>query len=41
MMGTPDGRIPGLYLLAARDIIEKLNQFDQLYMTVSFYEIYG
>jgi hypothetical protein len=41
MMGTPDGNIPGLYLLAAKDIIAKLAQFSELYLTVSFYEIYG
>ena len=39
-MGPSDGSIPGLYLLAAHDIIECLNQYQDLELHVSFYEIY-
>ena len=41
MMGTPDGRIPGLYLLAAYQIVEKLKNYPELYLTCGFFEIYG
>jgi len=41
MMGTPDGKIPGMYLLAAKDIIETMHQYPELDLIVSFYEIYG
>ena len=40
MMGTQDGSNPGLYLLAAYDMIELLNQFEDLVLHLSFYEIY-
>ena len=40
MMGPTDGSIPGLYLLAACDIIELLQSFQELELCVSFYEIY-
>ena len=40
MMGNNDGSVPGLYLLAACDIIENLQQFPDYYLQVSFYEIY-
>lgn len=39
-MGTSDGRVPGLYLLAAYDVIDLLNQYDDLELYLSFYEIY-
>lgn len=44
MMGSQESinpSNPGLYLLAARDIITKLQNFPELKLTVSFYEIYG
>ena len=40
MMGTPDGSIPGLYLLATYDVVELLNQYEDLELYLSFYEIY-
>jgi len=40
MMGPSDGSIPGLYLLAAFDVIALLDQFEDLELYVSFYEIY-
>ena len=40
MMGPSDGPIPGLYLLAAFDVIELLNQYEDLELYLSFYEIY-
>jgi len=40
MMGTSDGSVPGLYLLAAYDIIQLLNQYEDLELNLSFYEIY-
>lgn len=40
MMGTPDGSVPGLYLLASYDIMNYLTQFPDLVVVVSFYEIY-
>lgn len=40
MMGPSDGSIPGLYLLASFDIIALLDQFEDLELQVSFYEIY-
>lgn len=39
-MGTTDGKNPGQYLLAANDIIQMLQNYPELYLTVSFYEIY-
>ena len=39
-MGTSDGRVPGLYLLAAYDIIQYLNMYTDLELYISFYEIY-
>lgn len=40
MMGTQDGEVPGLFLLASYDIINYLQQFPDLVLVVSFYEIY-
>ena len=40
MMGTTDGSVPGLYLLASFDVIELLNQYEDLELYLSFYEIY-
>lgn len=40
MMGIMDGSVPGLYLLAAYDIIALLQQFPDLELLTSFYEIY-
>jgi kinesin family protein 2/24 len=40
MMGTPDGTVPGIYLLASFDIIDMLNQYTDLELCLSFYEIY-
>ena len=40
MMGTPDGSVPGLYLLAADDVIRFLNMYTDLELYISFYEIY-
>jgi len=40
MMGTADGRVPGLYLLASYDVIDLLNQYADLELYISFYEIY-
>jgi kinesin family protein 2/24 len=40
MMGPGDGSVPGLYLLAAYDIITMLQSYPELYLSVSFYEIY-
>lgn len=39
-MGVSDGSVPGLYLLAAYDIINLLNSYPDLFLQVSFYEIY-
>ena len=40
MMGLNDGSVPGLYLLAAHDIINLLNSYPAYALQVSFYEIY-
>ena len=40
MMGTPDGSVPGLYLLAADDVIRFLDMYTDLELYLSFYEIY-
>ena len=40
MMGTSDGAVPGLYLLASYDIIQFLNLYTDLELYISFYEIY-
>jgi kinesin family protein 2/24 len=40
MMGTQDGSVPGLYLLASFDIINYLQQCADLVLCISFYEIY-
>jgi kinesin family protein 2/24 len=40
MMGTSDGKVPGLYLLASFDIINCMAQYSDLALFVSFYEIY-
>lgn len=40
MMGTSDGSVPGLYLLAAYDVIQLLNAYEDLELYISFYEIY-
>ena len=39
-MGPSDGSVPGLYLLAAYDVIDLLNSYTDLELHVSFYEIY-
>jgi len=40
MMGTSDGSVSGMYTLASYDIIELLEQYEGLELSVSFYEIY-
>ena len=40
MMGPTDGSVPGLYLLAAYDVIDLLNQYTDLELYISFFEIY-
>ena len=40
MMGTSDGAVPGLYLLAADDVIRFLDMYTDLELYLSFYEIY-
>ena len=40
MMGTSDGSVPGLYLLAADDVIRFLDMYTDLELYLSFYEIY-
>lgn len=39
-MGPTDGSHPGLYLLAAYDVIDLLNSYTDLELNVSFFEIY-
>lgn len=40
MMGTTDATVPGLYLLASFDVVNLLNQYEDLELYLSFYEIY-
>jgi len=40
MMGTSDGAVAGLYLLASFDVVNLLNQYEDLELYLSFYEIY-
>ena len=40
MMGLNDGSVPGLYLLAAFDIVNMLGEYQEYFLQVSFYEIY-
>jgi kinesin family protein 2/24 len=43
MMGPTDGSVPGLYLMAANDIIDLLHntpEFKDYVLQASFYEIY-
>ena len=40
MMGPSDGSVPGLYLLAAYDVIDLLNSYTDLELYLSFFEIY-
>jgi kinesin family protein 2/24 len=40
MMGPTDGSVPGLYLLAAYDVIDLMNQYTDLELYISFFEIY-
>lgn len=40
MMGTNDGAVAGLYLLASFDVVNLLNQYEDLELYLSFYEIY-
>jgi len=40
MMGPTDGSVPGLYLLAAYDVIDLLNSYTDLELNLSFFEIY-
>ena len=39
-MGTSDGTVSGLYLLAAFDIMNLLSHYRDLTLVMSFYEIY-
>ncbi len=39
-MGPSDGSVPGLYLLAAYDVIDLLNSYTDLELYLSFFEIY-
>lgn len=39
-MGTSDGAVSGLYLLAAFDIMNLLSHYRDLTLVISFYEIY-
>jgi len=39
-MGVNDCSVPGLYLLAAFDVIALLQSFPDYFLQVSFYEIY-
>ena len=39
-MGVNDDSVPGLYLLAAFDVIALLKSFPDYFLQVSFYEIY-
>ena len=41
MMGKAKDKVPGLYLLAARDIMASLKNCPEVYLAISFYEIYG
>jgi kinesin family member 2/24 len=40
MMGTRDGSVSGMYTLASYDIMELLNAYEGLELSVCFYEIY-
>ena len=42
MMGSIENNVPGLYLLAAKDIFSLINtpQYNSLFVGISFYEIY-
>ena len=42
MMGSNDGDVPGLYLLAAKDVFQLITQeeYSDLIIGISFYEIY-
>ena len=40
MMGSRSNN-PGLYLLAAQDIMTTLQRYPELFLCISFYEIYG
>ena len=40
MMGTSDGSVSGMYTLASYDILELLEQYEGLELSISFYEIY-
>jgi kinesin family member 2/24 len=40
MMGTRDGSVSGMYTLAAYDIIDLLDAYEDLELYLSFYEIY-
>lgn len=40
MMGPNDGSVPGLYLLAADDVVKLLANYQELELYISFYEIY-
>ena len=39
-MGTSDASVPGLYLLASYDVVNLLDQYEDLELYLSFYEIY-
>jgi len=40
MMGTRDGSVSGMYILASYDIMDLLEAYEGLELFVSFYEIY-
>ncbi len=40
-MGSIKHNNPGLYLLAARDIMKTISKYPELFLCISFYEIYG
>lgn len=41
MMGSIKHNNPGLYLLASRDIMKTIAKYPELFLCISFYEIYG
>ena len=41
MMGSSGANNPGLYLLAAQDVMKTLKNYPELFLSISFYEIYG
>jgi kinesin family protein 2/24 len=41
MMGSIKHNNPGLYLLASRDIMKTIAKYPDIFLCISFYEIYG